>query len=79
MKFINKSHLKLYRIGDLFISGGMNLCNSDYTDICFTIDDKEVQMELINIFNDLWKKSSYVATEFLPIPHEEQLKINMFY
>ena len=53
--YIKNSHLKMYRIGDRYFSGGINLTNSTFVDASFEIIDKAIQKELQDTFEMLWK------------------------
>lgn len=50
-------HLKMYRIGDLYISGGINLSASNNVDASFVIMDQEQKIFLRDLFEQIWKES----------------------
>lgn len=53
--FVKNSHLKMYRIGDRYFAGGINLTNSTYVDASFEILDTRYQVAMQEKFNMLWK------------------------
>lgn len=53
--FIKNSHLKLYRVGDRYFSGGINLTNSTYIDASYEILDDRYKEALQDTFEELWK------------------------
>lgn len=51
----NKSHLKMYRINDLYVVGGINLTNSYWADSAVVLEHQEDKEQMQLIFNDLWR------------------------
>lgn len=57
IRYHDKSHLKLYNIGDLYIAGGINLSISGFADAAFIIDSQEQKEALDELFNGVWRES----------------------
>jgi len=52
-KFQEDMHMKMYRVNDLVVLGGMNLSDSDWIDCC-VVANKEDGERAINLFSKLW-------------------------
>lgn len=49
-----KSHLKMYRIGDLYVLGGINLGNSTWADSAVVLERQEDKEEAQSVFDAMW-------------------------
>lgn len=49
-----KSHLKMYRIGDLYVVGGINLGNSYWTDCSVVVENQDDKDEMQYVFDAMW-------------------------
>jgi len=54
-KLVDKFHMKMYRVGNVYVSGGINLGPSNWVDVSFTIDDAEQQMVMQKLFDEVWE------------------------
>ena len=64
-RFIKQSHLKMYRIGDRYFGGGINLTNSKYLDCGFEIMNSGLQQAMQEQFDMLWGYATPDALTFL--------------
>mgnify|MGYP001207973854 CR=1 FL=1 len=67
VKIHQNLHLKMYRIGELYISGGINLSASDYLDASFIIKDQEQKDYLKKMFDDTWNSCPNINLDKLKI------------
>lgn len=51
----NNSHLKMYRINNLYVVGGINLTNSYWADSAVVLEDQQDKNQIQNVFNDMWR------------------------
>ncbi|MCI8538609.1 MAG: hypothetical protein HFF18_08140 [Oscillospiraceae bacterium] len=49
-----KSHLKMYRIGDLYVVGGINLGNSTWADSAVVLERQEDKEAVQSVFDGMW-------------------------
>jgi hypothetical protein len=70
LRFSNASHLKMYAIGNLVVSGGINLTTSEFTDATFTVDSGHVD-PLMDLFNKHWKAADLSIDGLRPGKVEE--------
>lgn len=57
---ISESHLKMYRINDIYVVGGINFSNSRWTDCSVVITDKSDKIELQEIFDCTFKRATVI-------------------
>jgi hypothetical protein len=58
-KKIDRFHMKMYRVGDVYVSGGINFGASNWIDVSFTIRDKSQKMAMQQLFNKVWEGGKY--------------------
>lgn len=49
-----ESHLKMYRINDLYVVGGINLGNSTWADSAVVLENKDDQEAIQSVFDAMW-------------------------
>jgi hypothetical protein len=54
IRFIKDCHMKMYRIGPVYVVGGMNLTGSRSIDIAMTVEDKGMIKLLQAKFDSIW-------------------------
>ena len=69
MRFSNSLHLKMYAVGSLVVSGGINLASSDFVDVTFTIDSEHTN-SMLELFNLHWHASKQEIDGVSPQPVE---------
>lgn len=57
---ISESHLKMYRINDIYVVGGINFSNSRWTDCSVVITDKSDKDELQEIFDCTYERATVI-------------------
>jgi len=55
-----QSHLKMYRINDLYVVGGINLSNSYWTDSAVVLEHQEDKERMQFIFDSTWRGAGTV-------------------
>lgn len=63
IRYHSELHLKYYNIGDVHISGGFNLNESNYIDWCVLLN-KTDGLDIKSIFNKTWRQANSDITYF---------------
>ena len=63
IKYLGDMHMKMYRVGDLVVLGGMNLSDSDWVD-CSLIANKEDGLRVTKLFKKLWEHADAEAKRY---------------
>ncbi len=64
-----QSHLKMYRINDLYVVGGINFGNSYWTDCSVAIENPDDKEQLQYVFDGSWHGAATVQPLYTTIPH----------
>jgi hypothetical protein len=58
-KQVDRFHMKMYRIGKVYVSGGINLGPSGWVDMSFVIHDKAQKKAMQDLFDKMWDGGDY--------------------